>query len=156
MIDTKKLEEVVRKEYPLTSSYKIARSLGVHPTTVYRCAKRLGVEKDKNWNDKKKSSLALGRICSEEKRKKMSKTHKAIYKKELFRVLSGIPQKTRIKILRIPKKTANSMRGLRFRHNYFFDDVNDLTLYYDSETKRAKNEHYFEKKYNIHFLPADE
>lgn len=79
---------------------------------------------------------------------------------EIERLLSGQKQLTRKKYSIVPRRAQKAVTHLCYKYNYFrLDD--QLTLYYDSETRRLEDrrnggESYYTKKYGIKFKQADE
>lgn len=55
-----------------------------------------------------------------------------------------------------PKRIQNAMYHLRQKYGYFYETVDKTVLYYDSQTRRVKNENYYTEKYGISFIQADE
>lgn len=160
-VKTPGLEEAVRKFYPTMSCYEVAKIVGVDASMVWRCAKRLGIKHTertiKRLTDKSKSRLVCGkRKISEQELLKRSKSQKKLRKSETFRVISGIPQRTKFHIRVVPIKTSRAMQLLRREYNYFYDTLDEMTLYYDSETRRNPREQYFIDKYHLKFEQADE
>ena len=45
---------------------------------------------------------------------------------------------------------------LRQKYCYFYETVDKTVLFYDSQTRRVKNENYYTEKYGISFIQADE
>lgn len=74
---------------------------------------------------------------------------------EAWRVRSGQKQETKYKVRIAPKKVQQAMFYLARKYNYFYDTVDDMTMYYDVQTKRTDEQHYVDK-YGIKFCQADE
>ncbi len=74
---------------------------------------------------------------------------------ESFRVMSGLKKKTKYKVRVTPKKVQQKMYYLYRKYGYFYDTVDNTTLYYDFETQRISNEQYYTNKYGISFKPAE-
>lgn len=155
------MEDAIRKLFPTMSSNELAKFTGFNASVIARCARRLGVEHDdatiERLSKKSKSCLITGRrIISKEELLKRSESIKRTWKRESYRVAVGLPQKTKYHIRTVPIKTVKAMANLRLVYNYFYDKVDDMTLYYDSQTKRNPREQYFIDKYHLKFVQADE
>lgn len=66
------------------------------------------------------------------------------------------PSDTKYKVRITPKRIQNAMYHLRQKYGYFYETVDKTVLYYDSQTRRVKNENYYTEKYGISFIQADE
>ena len=72
---------------------------------------------------------------------------------ERFRVMSGLPQKTKMRIATRPTKAYKAIWYLVNMRNYFRDiEVGGrFTLYYDEQTKRSGKEDYYTKSCGLTF-----
>lgn len=155
------LEDAVRKYYPTMSCTEVASIVGVDASMVWRCAHRLGIKHEEATSDrlkkKAKSRLVTGkRTITEAELRKRSETQKRIRRAESYRVAIGMKQKTKYHVRTVPIKTEHAMALLRRDYNYFYDTVDDMTMYYDSETKRNPREQYFIDKYHLRFEQGGE
>ena len=154
------LEDVVRKRFPTESAGEIAADIGVAATTISRRAKSLGVEHTTETVERLKakasSKLIHNWIPTKEQREHQSIVQKKLRRSESYRVSVGLKQKTRYHVRTVPRRTIKAMCRLRSVYNYFYDTVDDMALYYDTETRRHKKEQYFADKYHIQFVQADE
>ena len=154
------LEDVVRKRFPTESAGEIAADIGVAATTISRRAKSLGLEHDaetiKRLKAKASSKLIRGWFPTKEQREHLSIVQKKLCKSESYRASVGLKQRTKRHMRIVPRRTIKVMCRLRSVYNYFYDTVDDMTLFYDSETRRHKNEKYFADKYHLEFKQADD
>ncbi len=151
------LTEKVMELYPTMSSREIHDATGFSLSSIIRCAKK---------NNLRHTEEAQARIDAYVRRRrqegrasydysklslKVSKTRKM----EAWRARSGLKRKTKYKVRITPKRIQQAMYHLYRKYGYFYDTVDNTTLYYDSETKRRPNEQYFADKYGIRFESAD-
>lgn len=157
---TPHIEEIVREYYPhYTASEIIAmKPYGQTPSkrTIDHWARRLGVrsteEKQRRIDFKRAEHLH----CVPDKHTDIiaKKMHEH-YKREYRRVNAGLPQKTRLRLKSLPRRTQMAKGNLMGRHKYIPTTV-PLLLWYDERTRRTKNEDYFTEKYGIRFAPSEE
>ena len=86
---------------------------------------------------------------------KLSEKVTATRKMESWRVRSGIKKETKYKVRITPVRVQQAIFHLSRKYNYFYDTVDDATLYYDSQTRRTKEQYYIDK-YHLKFVQADE
>ena len=86
---------------------------------------------------KKGESFAdrYGEEAEKERAKKVRETRQAIIRSERARIMFGLPQRTKIKLVRTPTKRRNQKWYLRTR-GYIIDD-NTRTAYYNEHTERC-------------------
>lgn len=91
-----------------------------------------------------------------EVKRKMLETRRRTITMERFRVMSGLPQKTRMRIATQPVKVYKAIWYLENMRNYFRDiEVGGkFTLYYDDETKRSGKECYYAQQLGLTFKKA--
>lgn len=72
---------------------------------------------------------------------------------ERFRVMSDLPQRTKMRIATRPTKVYKAIWYLENMRNYFRDiEVGGkFTLYYDDETKRSDKECYYAQQLGLTF-----
>ncbi|WP_370790467.1 hypothetical protein [Leyella stercorea] len=83
-------------------------------------------------------------------------TKKRTWMMERFRVMSGLPQRTKMRIATRPIKVHKAIWYLENMRNYFRDiEVGGkFTLYYDDETKRSGKECYYAQQLGLTFKKA--
>lgn len=151
------LKEITIREYPYSSAGEIAARHGVCSGSVWYWAKKLNLQQ----TDETKARIlekTRGRIANtiktnpEAKRKSME-TKKRTWMMERFRVMSGLPQKTKMRIAMRPTKVYKAIWYLVNMRNYFRDiEVGGrFTLYYDEQTKRSGKEDYYTKSCGLTF-----
>ena len=151
------IEDQITRMWPTMSASEIAKELGIGKTSAARWAKKLGLHHTPETIRRlqMKFSLKLDYI-------KRQMDYNAIHAKrsrsrriDEWRVMSGLPQRTKFKVRTIPRKVYAAMWNLQHKYNYFFEPGTS-TLYYDSQTDRRPNEQYYIDKYGIKFEQADE
>lgn len=154
----KGLTEKVFELYPTMSSREIADATGFAKTTIIRCAAKNHLrhteETQKRIDEYVRQRRSSGRKSYDYS--KLSKKITHTRKMESWRVRSGLEQNTKYKVRITPKRIQNAMYHLRQKYGYFYETVDKTELYYDSQTRRVKNENYYTEKYGISFILADE
>ncbi len=94
-------------------------------------------------------------------RGQISKTRKELFRKERMRERWCVEPKTRVKARAMPPKLRSLRKLLRRRQNYHtencnFYDSDPYVFYYDSTTKRRKDEAELIQKYGVRFEPLEE
>lgn len=155
-------EQRVREMYPTMTASEIARATGIPRTTVTRYAKKTGVRHTPETMEriKRKHADALDRVRAQTDRRmvaaKIAAKMSRIWKTERVKVMSGQPQKTRLRIKTLPKRVSQAMRYLANKYNYIYENGR-TTMYYDSMTRRCgKREAYYASRYCIHFEAGEE
>lgn len=157
----KDFEEALRKYYPTMSASEIARLTGYKIHTIYKWVAIWGLKHDeataKRLLEKKKKNFDLSH--TQEVNERIRRKRLRMYRMERFRIMSGMPQKTKCAINLLPQRTQNAIRQLCRGRNYYRTEPN-CTLYYDSQTRRCNyhcyTEEYFTRVYGITFKKGDE
>lgn len=151
------LKEITIREYPYSSAGEIAARHGVCSGSVWYWVKKLNLQQTDETKARilKKKHRCIANIIKtnpEVKRKSME-TKKRTWKMERFRVMSGMPQKTKLRIAMRPTKAYRAIWYLVNMRNYFRDiEVGGrFTLYYDEQTKRSGKEDYYTKSCGLTF-----
>ena len=152
------LTEKVIELYPTMSSREIADATGFAKTTIIRCAAKNHLrhteETQKRIDEYVRQRRSSGRKSYDYSKLSEKITHTR--KMESWRVRSGLEQNTKYKVRITPKRIQNAMYHLMQKYGYFYETVDKTELYYDSQTRRVKNENYYTEKYGISFILADE
>mgnify|MGYP006928588624 FL=1 len=151
------LTEKVLELYPTMSSREIHDVTGFALSSIIRCARK------NNLKHTEEAQARIGAYVRErrqdgQRRRDYSKLSKKVSNTrtmEAWRVRSGLKKETKYKVRITPKRVQCAMYHLSRKYDYFYETVDDTTLYYDSRTKRA-NEQYYVDKYGIKFEQADE
>lgn len=152
--DSSQRERVVRAYFPSMSPSEIEEQFGIARYAVQYTAKKIGVshtpETAERLLQKKKENLKLG--VTHEAQKKARAKRRRIYLSERCRVLSGMGQKTKIRIATIPTRTAKALWRLR-RSGYYtcLPGKSPYQVYYDDATKRSPKEHLYIRRYGLSF-----
>lgn len=152
---SKELREKALTLYRDRTASEVAALIGVPKYQIRYWIERYGGRHDEETNKKIRRRLNAN-LRTPEVREKHDEAVRHVIKMERWRVVSGMPQKTKRKISILPTKIRRSFAHACRRYNYFRDDdCNALVLYYDEETTRnAQYEAFCEKKYNIRFVSA--
>lgn len=151
------LKEITIREYPYSSAGEIAARHGVCSGSVWYWVKKLNLQQT---DETKARILKKARGCiantiktNPEVKRKSMETKKRTMMMERFRVMSGMPQKTKIRIAMRPTKAYKAIWYLVNMRNYFRDiEVGGrFTLYYDEQTKRSGKEDYYTKSCGLTF-----
>lgn len=150
--ETQRRERILREMYPTASTSEIKAQTGIPRSWLIRHAKRLGLthtpDTEKRLHAKKYINRHIDRAL-------LSRRHKARYKMERFRLLSGMPQETRIYVSLTPKKVRRAMYKLAREKNYWIGDIESRILYYDSHTHRTRCEAHHISKSRITFVEGE-
>lgn len=148
--------------YPTMSASEIAAVIGICRETINIWAKNAGVKHTEEANKRlreKAFNIAASAIKANRKAvyKKLSCSRKHIFRMENFRVMNGMKQKTKLKIRTVPVRVSSAMSHVARYYNYFYEELCDLTLYYDEATRRsAKMERLYAERYGLKFEDASE
>lgn len=158
--DKQTKRNIIRELYPNFSATEISLILGISNATVNVMARRLCVRHTDETNRR------INKHCLEVLRNPESVRKSTLWKKkafaiERFRIMSGLPQKTKLRVgHKVEEKQINARCYLCRKYNYFYDkEYGDmLTIHYDKDTKRisAEKELKYTMKYGIKFSPAEE
>lgn len=139
---------LLREMYPTMSTKEISERTGIHKSWLISNAKKLGLTHTPETVERLRTKRGEWHIDSS----KLSRRRKAIYKMERFRLLSGMPQETRLEVYLTPPKVRNAMRKLARKKGYWFDDIDSRTMYYDENTVRSRFENYHKRTNRISFV----
>lgn len=147
--------EIVKAEYPYRSAQEIASKYGISKATVSCWARKLKITHtpETERRIKEKVDKALREAPSPESIAAGLKKRARKRRMETFRVISGMPQKTNIRIRVIPARTQKAIWRLCRRLGYLKTARNSVTLAYDNETRRTRNETLYTERYGIQFIP---
>lgn len=150
-------EQRVRELFPTMTASEIARATGIPKTTVIRYANKIGVRHTQETIERirRKQVDALDRGRAQTDRRMVGAKIARIWKAERVRVMSGQPQRTRLRIKTMPKRISGAMWYLANRYNYIYENGR-ATMYYDAMTRRCKREAYYTNRYGIHFEASEE
>ena len=139
------------------SSREIHDVTGFALSSIIRCARKNNLRHTEEAQARIDAYIRSRRQEGARKRDRFKLREKmiSIRKMEAWRVRSGIKKQTKFKVRITPKKIQRAMYHLSRKYNYFYDTVDDATLYFDSQTNRTKEQYYIDK-YGIKFAQADE
>lgn len=150
-----KVVEIVKAEYPYKSAQEIADEYGISKATVSRWARKLKIvhtpETERRIKEKVDKAMKEAPPPESIAAGLKKRAHKR--RMETFRVMSGIPQKTNIRIRVMPVRTQKAIWRLCRRFGYLKTARNSVTLAYDNETRRTRNETLYTERYGIQFVP---
>lgn len=151
------IEDTVRRLWPTMSASEISKATGISKSVILRWHQILKVahtpETVERLEKERKERFAVAKQSFDQVKKAEKWRH--TYRMEQWRVLSGMKQKTGFRIKVIPNNTYRVMWYLANKYDYFFERGRAV-LYYDSQTRRARNEGYFIDKYHLRFEQADD
>ncbi len=149
--------EVIKAEYPYKSAKEIADAHGLSKATVTRWAKKLNLSHTPETAQRieEKVRKALTGRCPDESYAVGKEKRRRKRKMDLFRVMSGMPQKTNYRIRILPVRTQKAIWFL-CKRGYIKTARNSVKMLYDNGTKRTPNEQLYTKKYGIQFESRQE
>ena len=151
------LKEITIREYPYSSAGEIAARHGVCSGSVFYWVKKLNLQHTDETKarilKKMQGCIANTIKTNPEIKRKSMETKKRTWRMERFRAMSGMPQKTKLRIAMRPTKAYRAIWYLVNMRNYFRDiEVGGrFTLYYDEQTKRSGKEDYYTKSCGLTF-----
>ena len=134
----------VRRHFADMRNQDLADHLGVSKSAVCDVQKRFHLKKSEAHNSKmgRKAGLASFKVqgrmpdpTAPEIVARRVETYKRTFREERARVTFGLPQKTRIKVKRQPRKKRDQKCYLKHL-GYLIDDVNNVA-YWTEDTHRA-------------------
>lgn len=142
--------------YKSHSIREIAEITGISYHTIAKIAYKHGARHDEKTSarimSKQRKNLSLA--YSTESIMKRVETRKRTFKMERFRMMSGEPQKTRLKVYSIGEKAYAAKYNLIRRHGYFAYEGDQYLIGYDKNTDRVDESHYTDK-YNFKFMEEE-
>lgn len=147
--------EIAVRHYPDMSISEIVETFRVSKSLIAFWVQRLHLQHtsktEQRLREKIKANFRKGR--TPESNARGAATLKRLRRLETFRVKSGLPQKTRMKISVTPNRTRKAIHYLIAQYNYFRDvPVGGIyTMYFDAETRRTPNESLFSRRYGLKF-----
>ena len=151
------IEDTVRAYYPTMTAPEICARFGYSKTRVNMWARRLGVRHSAETEERIRQEN-MARLAEAKKHidyKAMGERLKRKRRMDELRVLSGLPQRTRLKFAILSTQGRQTVWRMVRKHNYFQMDGEPRTLYYDGETRRVHTEARLAKKYGLHFVAAE-
>ena len=152
------IEDTVRRYYPDMTAPEICARFGYSKTRINMWARRLGVRHSAETEERIRQEN-IARLAEAKKHidyKAMGEKWKRKRRMDELRVLSGLPQRTRLKFAALSTQGRQTVWRMVRKHNYFQMDGEPRTLYYDGETHRTPFEARHRIKYGIRFMPADD
>lgn len=140
---------LLREMYPTMSTKEISERTGIHKSWLISNARKLGLTHTPETVERLRTKRGVKRNCDYAA---VGRRRKAIYKMERFRLLSGMPQETRLEVYLAPPKVRDAMRKLAREKGYWFDDIDSRTMYYDENTVRSRFENYHKRANRISFV----
>lgn len=146
---------IVKAEYPYKSAQEIASDYGISKATVSRWARKLKITHtpEAEHRIKEKVNKAMKEPPPPESIAAGLKKRAHKRRMETFRVISGMPQKTKIRIRVMPVRTQKAIWRLCRRFGYLKTARNSVTLAYGNVTRRTRNETLYAERYGIQFIP---
>ena len=151
------IEDTVRAYYPTMTAPEICARFGYSKTRVNMWARRLGVRHSAETEERIRQEN-MARLAEAKKHidyKAMGERLKRKRRYDELRVLSGLPQRTRLKFAILSTQCRQTVWRMVRKHNYFQMDGEPRTLYYDGDTRRVYTEARLAKKYGLHFVAAE-
>ena len=158
--------EAIERMAPTHSWTEIAQVLGVKRSCVANYANKNGLKHTPETYEalhQKATKVILSAPWTEDRKQKLSRRMNGILTQERLRIRWGLPQKTKLKIEKIPTR-IKSVRSLLRSYGYITFPDEPYTIYYDEQTNRCPAQHvmngrqteeYFAKRYSLTFKAAD-
>lgn len=152
------IEECVRKYYPTMTAREISEKFGYSRTRIIAWARRSGVRHDVATEERIRHEQLQRLVVSRRNMDVKAAAEKRSRKRRLdeLLVMSGRKPLTRLRLRAMPRKAYQARWYLERRYDYFTVEGEPYSLYYDSETRRCRNETYYTEKYGLRFIKSDE
>lgn len=149
--------EIVRRCYPVMTTREIADRYGINYGRVNKIARDLGVSHGPEVRERMRAENAERVRASRSKIDFAASAAKRKRKRRMdeLRVMSGLPQRTRLKFAALSTQGRQTVWRMVKKRNYFQVEGEPFTLYYDGETNRVPTEARLSKKYGLHFVAAE-
>lgn len=146
---------LIAEHYPTMSAGEISVRFGIPKSTVIRLASRLGLKHDAPTSERlrQKCADAIARSRTPEVFGAIAAKMKRVRAMERFRMMSGMPQQTRLRISLLSPKAQRAVTRLCREYGYFRHTATGghFTLYYDAHTRRTPLEHIYTARYRVIF-----
>lgn len=155
---TTKLSKETIKEignlYITKTAKEISEKLGIPKTTIQCLVQKFGFRHNEETlkrisGERRKS---LDNYWNQERYAEKGKKMHRMYKMDEIRVMSGMPQKTRLRMRNLSTKALNAKMYLRKKYNYYYSKGEPFILCFDEETKRTQREQYYAEKFGFQFI----
>ena len=144
---------LLKERYHSTSAAELARMMGRTTDAIHRKAETMGLHKDASYLKDlymKKVELMRSDNANRKRKESLIKTYKA----ERRRILFGLPQKTNMKVGRVPAKKSSARVRMK-RVGYIVGDDHNRIFYTPELTRHPRMERNAEKN-GIKILPLRE
>lgn len=140
---TKEEEDFLLANYVRMGPSAIARALGRSYSSVANRSQRFGLS----------MPLEARRAIIRAMTPQRAATLRRVYAVERFRMRSGLPQQTKLRINDYPKRVCDFVHRAVSVHGYFHCDGEPFdALYYDEDTRRMARETRHAEKYGVKFI----
>jgi hypothetical protein len=134
IILTPKQEAYLRKHFGHTVNRELCSQLGVSRPTLDKLARERGLSKDAVYLASMRNNGLL-KCLSPEGRQKSAEARRKTIRREHARITFGLPQRTKLRLVRQPHRKGYTKWYLRSR-GYTLDKENGIA-YYDAHTHRC-------------------
>ncbi len=152
------VEDMLREFYPHYSATEIVamkpNGVSVSRTGVYYWVKRLGLKHTPETILRLKQKVNVLKNSEDSIRKRNASRRRTVMM-ENFRHSSGMPQKTNLRMLTMPKRHYKAAWYLEHQHLYILT-TDPYLIWYDKETKRTPMEQHYVETYGFRFEPAQD
>lgn len=142
----------VREHYPHEQTKVIAEALGRTVPAVRQCAKNMGVAKSSEYIAEYRA-VNTARLATLPKEKRIASLRRTM-RRERGRIALGLPQKTKRKLTREPRRRSQyrcRMKSL----GYIVDDEDRNVLYFTADMKRHKRAEQSAATYRMRIEPLN-
>lgn len=158
--------DAIERLAPTHSWTEIAQMIGITKSRVAKFAAFYGFHHTKETEEvirQRKIQTFINAPWTEERRQRISESVNATRRQEKLRIRWGLPQKTKLKIEKMPTR-IKSIRRYLVSYGYFTSRDDLYTIYYDEQTNRCpalhvkkgrQTEEYFAMAYGLVFKAAD-
>lgn len=151
------VEETVARLYPVMSRREIYDAVGITKATVDRVVRKLGLRHTPETEERLKAkSIAMPcNARTAETYRRIAQRRRAQLKAEYARVDGGEPQRTRLRLKKLPRKTYAARWHLAKRAGYTYVEDDPWALVRPERAVRKINESFYESKYRLSFIDSE-
>lgn len=140
--------------YITMTAKEISEKMDIPKTTIQCLVSKHGFKHNEETLARisRERRISLDKYWNEEKYAEKGKRMHLMYKMDEIRVMSGLPQKTRLRMKKLTSRALNAKMYLRKKYNYFYSKGEPFVLCFDGETKRSKKEQYYTDEFGFQFI----
>lgn len=143
--------------YITMTAKEISEKLNIPKATIQCLVCKHGFKHNEKTLDRisRERRKPLSKYWNEERYAEKGMRMHIMYKMDEIRVMSGMPQKTRLRMRKLTNRALNAKMYLKKKYNYFYSKGEPFVLCFDEDTKRSKREQYYTEKFGFQFINSN-